>query len=55
MRITLDDLHIEQLIVLYPGPKAYSLAERVRVVPIAGLAECGVRDLFPRLRKAGKN
>ncbi len=34
MRIALEDLNPEQLVVLYPGPKAYTLAERVRVVPI---------------------
>ena len=51
MRIALEDLNLEQLVVLYPGPKAYALAERVRVVPISRLAESDARDLFPRPRK----
>ena len=51
MRTALEDLDLEQLVVLYPGPKAYPLAERVRVVPITRLAESDARDLFPRPRK----
>ena len=53
MRIALEDLNLEQLVVLYPGPKAYTLAERVRVVPISRLAESDARGLFPRPRKVG--
>jgi predicted AAA+ superfamily ATPase len=53
MRIALEDLKLEQLIVLYPGPKAYGLAERVRVVPISQLSESNARDLFRRPRKVG--
>jgi len=53
MRIALEDLNLEQLVVLYPGPKAYTLAERVRVLPISKLVESGARDLFPQPRKAG--
>ena len=53
MRIALEDLDLEQLVVLYPGPKAYPLAERVRVVPITRLAESDARDLFSRPRKVG--
>jgi uncharacterized protein len=52
MRIALKDLKLEQLVVLYPGPKAYALAERVRVLPITRLAESDARDLFPQPRKA---
>jgi hypothetical protein len=51
MRIALDDLNLEQLIVLYPGPKAYALAKRVRVVPIISLAQSDARKLFLRPRK----
>ncbi|MDO8596381.1 MAG: ATP-binding protein [Sulfuricaulis sp.] len=51
MRIALEDLNLEQLVVLYPGPKDYTLDERVRVVPISKLADSEVRDIFPRPRK----
>jgi predicted AAA+ superfamily ATPase len=51
MRIALEDLKLEQLVVLYPGPKEYALAERVRVVPLAKVAERGADELFPRQRK----
>lgn len=53
MRIALEDLNLEQLVVLYPGPKAYTLAERVRVLPISKLVESDARDLFPQPRKVG--
>ncbi len=48
MRIALEDLDLEQLVVLYPGPKEYALAKRVRVVPLAKAVEGGVHELFPR-------
>ncbi|MBK5298806.1 MAG: ATP-binding protein [Vicinamibacteria bacterium] len=47
MRIALEDLHLEQLVVLYPGPNAYSLEDRVRVLPISTLAQSNARSLFP--------
>jgi len=53
MRIALEDLKLEQLVVLYPGPKAYALAERVHVVPMTKLVESNARDLFPRPHKVG--
>ena len=33
MRIALDDLELDRLLVLYPGDKGYPLAERVDVIP----------------------
>lgn len=35
MRIALDDLKLDLLMVLYPGEQRYGLAERVEVVPFA--------------------
>lgn len=52
MRIALEDLKLEQLMVLYPGPREYALAERVRVVPLAKVAESSADELFPRTRRA---
>ena len=51
MRIALDDLGLEQLTVLYPGNAAYDLADRVRVVPLASLAEYDPALLLPRKRR----
>ncbi len=51
MHVALEDLKLEQLVVVYPGPKACALAERVRVVPITRLGQSGSRELFPRPRK----
>ena len=39
MRIALQDLHLDQMIVVYPGDKRYKLAERVEVVPLGELAD----------------
>ena len=35
MRIALADLKLDQLSVVYPGEKEYSLAKNVEVVPLA--------------------
>ena len=39
MRTALVDLHLDRLIVLYPGNRAYPLAERVQVLPLTRLAD----------------
>jgi predicted AAA+ superfamily ATPase len=54
MRIALEDLKLEQLVVLYPGPKEYALDKRVRVVPLAWAAEGGMQRLFPRRGGTGR-
>lgn len=48
MRVALQDLHLERLVVLYPGNRRYALAERVEVVPVSLLAETCWRNLFPK-------
>lgn len=42
MRIALEDLGLEQLLVIYPGARRYPLAERIAAVPLTELA----RDEF---------
>jgi predicted AAA+ superfamily ATPase len=39
MRIALDDLHLDRLIVIDPGNKSYPLAAHVEVVPAATVAD----------------
>jgi predicted AAA+ superfamily ATPase len=41
MRIALDDLKLDRLLVVYPGQRRYALGDRVEVVPLLELA--GVR------------
>jgi hypothetical protein len=41
MRIALADLKLDRLIVIYPGPRRYPLAERVEAVPLGELAGGG--------------
>ncbi len=38
MRVALEDLQLDQLIVFYPGTRPYPLAERVTVLPLTHLA-----------------
>lgn len=37
MRIALDDLKLDRLIVVYPGPDRYTLADRAEAVPLGEL------------------
>jgi len=56
MRIALDDLRLEHLIVLYPGMRRYPLSTRVTAVPLAEFAASSLEALLPRrrrLRRAG--
>lgn len=47
MRIALDDLALDHLVVIYPGVRAYSLAERVTVTPLTQLVQGGDSVLSP--------
>ncbi len=46
MRIALEDLQLERIAVVYPGPRRYPLAERVEAVPLSEVA-AGLDGLFP--------
>ena len=46
MRTALEDVKLEQIAVVYPGTKRYSLGERVAAVPLESVAE-GLKGLFP--------
>jgi hypothetical protein len=41
MRIALADLKLDELNVVYPGEKRYSLAKKIEVVPLAELVNAG--------------
>lgn len=47
MHTALQDLELDRLLVLYPGPRAYPLSDRVEVLPIASLVDRGA-DLWRR-------
>ena len=38
MKIAMEDLKLDRLMVIYPGQKAYSLSESIEVVPLQSLA-----------------
>jgi predicted AAA+ superfamily ATPase len=48
MRIALEDLKLDRLVVLYPGDTAYPMAERVEAVPLSALATADPRILLGR-------
>lgn len=41
IRIALEDLGLERVAVVYPGPRRFALADRVEAVPLDALAEPG--------------
>jgi len=49
IRIAMEDLRLEQVIVLYPGATRYAIADRVAAVPLATVADHAA-ELFPRVR-----
>jgi predicted AAA+ superfamily ATPase len=46
MRIAMEDLQLERIAVVYPGPRRYQLADRVEAVPLSEVA-AGLDGLFP--------
>lgn len=44
IRIALDDLHLERVVIVYPGTKRYTVTDRVEAVPLTWLA--GTAPLF---------
>jgi uncharacterized protein len=51
MCTALEELKLEQISVVYPGMKRYSLGERVAAVPSAAIVE-GMKGLFPKKERA---
>ncbi|MBI5409914.1 MAG: ATP-binding protein [Nitrospirae bacterium] len=47
MRTALDDLKLDQIAVVYPGIKQYSLDDKVVAVPLKAITE-GMKGLFPK-------
>ena len=41
IRVALEDLGLERVAVVYPGPHRYALADRVEAVPLATLSRSG--------------
>ncbi len=49
MRIALEDLSLDHLIVIYPGARSYRLSDRVKVLPLDHLAAGGAAILAPEI------
>lgn len=55
MKSALVDLALDRLVVLYPGDQAYSLSEKIDVLPAASLGDGDPRLFSPRRpRRAGR-
>ena len=39
MHIAMEDLQLDRLLVIYPGPHPYSLGEKIQAIPLASLAK----------------
>jgi uncharacterized protein len=46
MRVALEDLQLDQLLVIYPGSRTYTLTEKVTVVPLTLLEQETPPDFF---------
>ena len=46
LRIALEDLKLERILVVYPGPHRYALADRIMAVPLADLMHGGTTALL---------
>jgi predicted AAA+ superfamily ATPase len=55
MRIALADLHLDRLIVLYPGSRDYALSEQVHVVPLSRLAASDALAVVGKPRRERKH
>lgn len=44
MRIAMTDLELEKLLVIYPGEISYTLAEKIKVIPLHALCQQSVLD-----------
>ena len=53
MRIALNDLKLDRLVVVYPGERRYALADRVEVVPLIDLvaASGDAANIFKKDRR----
>ncbi|MGB0070454.1 MAG: hypothetical protein WBQ11_20715 [Isosphaeraceae bacterium] len=53
MRIALNDLNLDRLVVVYPGERRYALADRVEVIPLAEMvaADGDAENLFKKPRR----
>lgn len=46
LRIALEDLQLDRIAVVYPGPQRYALTDRIAAVPLAELTRGGIEALF---------
>jgi hypothetical protein len=46
IRTALDELGLEKILIVYPGSRAYSLADRVKAIPLSALAEASIQKEF---------
>jgi uncharacterized protein len=48
MRIALEDLELDRLFVIYPGPHAYPMSDKIQALPLAELGKPGAEAIFTK-------
>ena len=53
MRIALNDLNLDRLVVVYPGKRRYALSDQVEVIPLVEMVAAvgGAASLFKKPRR----
>jgi predicted AAA+ superfamily ATPase len=46
MHTAIKDLELDRLLVIYPGPHAYPMAEKIQVLPLSEMGKPGAEKLF---------
>jgi len=46
MRTALEDLELDRIFVIYPGPHAYPIADKIQALPLSDLGKPGAEKLF---------
>lgn len=54
IRTALEDLKLEHVTVVYPGPHPYAIADKVSAVPLSSLITDGVDALWPKPKRIRK-
>lgn len=48
MQIALQDLELDRLLIIYPGPHFYPMADRIQALPLSELGKPGVEKFFAK-------
>jgi len=49
MKIALQDLHLERLLVIYPGTQRYKIADHIEAVPFEEVVRGDGKSIIPQI------